>query len=474
MEESDLQAITQAGARIIRTVGMRIDGTDEFFEHLRAFGCEIKGIHVHFPARVVDEVMARMAEHRRTHPPEEGPVVPPTEVMWSTSGQALWCCDLKTDQLRPATKGDLADLCRVIDSVEGLDRTHPTFIPQDAPLKTREFHAFVTIILNSRKPHRVSAYSAEIIPYYYEALKVVCGSEGAARVMLQSLLPCKVWINSPFMIAREDVEASMGLRKLTGQPLVFSSMPVAGVATPVTIAGALTQMVAEVIGANILGLAVDNLLCGWCAGPLSFDMKAGIHTQWGPETVFLHAGAAQVASYLFGGTPSFHVPMTTAAKQPGAQSMMEKAFAMGMGFLAGARSFGGLTTLAFSDVGSAVQLMMELELVSCVRRMAAGFNVDPGRIGEAVIQEVAPRGAYYLNHDHTLAHFRDEQWFPELMDRRVPMAWNEDPQTMVDHARIKALRLIEKAPNQCPLAEDQRRDLQEILEAADRDIAAHG
>jgi len=358
----------------------------------------------------------------------------------------------------------------VIDSVEGLERTHPTFIPQDAPLETREFHAFVTIILNSREPHRVSAYSAEIVPYYYEALKVVCGSQDAAKAALRSLLPCKVWINSPFMIAQEDIEAPMRLRELTAQPLVFNSMPVAGVATPVTIAGALTQMVAEVIGANILSLAVDHHLCGWCVGPLSFDMKTGIHTQWGPETVFLHAGSAQVARYLFGGTPRLHAPMTTAAKQPGAQSMMEKAFGMGMGFLAGARSFGGLTTLAFSDVGSVVQLMMELELVSCVRKMAAGFDVDPDRIAEAVIEEVAPRGAYYLNHDHTLTYFRDEQWFPRLMDRRVPMAWRENPRTMVDNARDRALQLIQTAPNQCPLSKDQRRDLREILKAADQNV----
>jgi len=150
--------------------------------------------------------------------------------------------------------------------------------------------------------------------------------------------------------------------------------------------------------------------------------------------------------------------------------MMEKAFGMGMAFMAGVRSFGGLTTLAFSDVGSAVQLMMELELVSWMRKMAQGFEVDPDRIAEAVICEVAPRGAYFLEHEHTLHYFRAEQWFPELMDRQVPMAWKEDPKTMVENARTKALRLIESAPNPCPLSQAQRKELQKILDAADRDL----
>jgi len=308
----------------------------------------------------------------------------------------------------------------------------------------------------------------EVLPYFMEALAVVYGSMEEAKK--HTLLPAKVWINSPFMISWENVEAPMWMRNATGEPLTFNSMPVAGVATPVTIAGSLTQMVAEVIGANVLSSAVDGRLCGWIASPLSFDMRVGIHTQSGPESVCLVAGASQVAAYMFGGTPRFSAPMGTAAKVPGAQSMMEKAFGMGMAFMAGVRNFTGLTTLAFSDVGSVVQLMMELELVSWMRKMAQGFEVDPDRIAEAVICEVAPRGAYYLEHEHTLRYFREEQWFPELMDRQVPMAWKEDPKTMVENARAKALRLIESAPNPCPLSSAQRRELQKILDAADREL----
>ena len=175
---------------------------------------------------------------------------------------------------------------------------------------------------------------------------------------------------------------------------------------------------------------------------------------------------------MFGGRPTFGVLATTAAKIPGTQSMMEKAFGMGMAFMAGARDFGGLGILVFADIGSMVELMLDIELVSALRRLARGFKVDPERIAESVICEVAPRGAYFLEHEHTARHFREEQWLPELLDRRITTAWANDPRTMLDNARAKVLKLIQEAPNPCPLSSSQRRTLQEILDTADRELRA--
>jgi trimethylamine--corrinoid protein Co-methyltransferase len=180
-------------------------------------------------------------------------------------------------------------------------------------------------------------------------------------------------------------------------------------------------------------------------------------------------GAAQVAGALFGGTPTPSLGPVTAAKQPGVQSVMEKAIETTMGILAGVRHFGSLATLAFADVGSVVQLMLDVEMMQYFERLLQGLNTDPERLAEEVIAEVAPRGAYFLEHPHTLRYYRDELWFPELMDRRVPAAWMRDPRTMLDHARDKALRLLATAPNRCPLTADQRRELEQIAAAAERE-----
>jgi len=102
--------------------------------------------------------------------------------------------------------------------------------------------------------------------------------------------------------------------------------------------------------------------------------------------------------------------------------------------------------------------------------MRALDSRPPDRIAEGVICEVAHRGAYFLEHEHPLRHFRQEQWLPGLLDRWVVSGWANDPRTMLDNARDKALRLIREAPNRCPLSGGKRQEPQKILDTADREM----
>ena len=468
MDPEDLKAILDVAYRTLQKVPMTIDGTDEFFGYLREFGCEIKGRKVRFPDAVINKTMARIAEHKNARSVRLSD--PPREVTLSVSGQALYITQTEDDKLRKCTVQDLATLSRVVDAIPDLGRSHPSFIPQDAPLKTQELHAFGAIILNSKQAYRVSLYSPEVLPHYLRILEVICGSRQAAAAKARELNPCKVWVNSPMMIARENIEAPMLLRKLTGQPLNFAAMPVAGMATPVTPAGALAFMAAETIACNALSLAVDDRVIGWCDQPVFFDMKTAIHTQYGPEVLLLNAGERQLRRDLFGQELRIDSGLSTAAKKPGVQSMMEVASGIGFNYASGARSFGGLGTLAHSDIYSTVQLMLCLEVVGIFAKSAAGFEVTDDTLAEDVIAQVAPTGARFIDTDHTAKHYREVSWFPEFLDRRVPMAWAESPSDTLEAARAKALELEKSAPNLCPLDDGQKADIRKILKAADDDL----
>jgi len=119
-----------------------------------------------------------------------------------------------------------------------------------------------------------------------------------------------------------------------------------------------------------------------------------------------------------------------------------------------------------------VQLMLDLELMSHFQRLLQGIAVDDERIAEDLICRVAPTGAQFLATEHTARFNREELWVPELMDRRVPMAWATDPTDMVTNARDKARRLLGEAPNRCPLSQEQRAEVARIVAAADARVAA--
>ncbi|MGI5816493.1 MAG: trimethylamine methyltransferase family protein [Armatimonadota bacterium] len=477
LTDDECRRIVDAAARIAARVPLRVTGasagggeetpTDRLLAMLRQFGCEISDdrARVSFPAEVIDRVMAAIARRRASLPEE--PAEPADTLTYAASGQALWCCDAEGDRIRAATVEDQAALSRVVDAIPGLERTHPTFIPQDVPAATAEVHAFATIILNSSRPWRVSVYTAELLPHFIELDTLARGGDREA-VNDAPTFAAKAWWNTPFMLTGGNIAIGMKARELMGLPLTISTMPVAGAATPVTLAGCLALSTAEVLQCNAISLAVDERLMGWTAGPLTIDPRSGIHTQSGPAVQLIGLAARTVSAHLFGGRVTASGGPTTGAKVPGAQSMMEKTMQTAWAVQGGVRSFGSLATLATADVGSVVQLMLDVEMMRHFERLLEGIRVDEETIAEELICEIAPRGAYFLNEEHTGRHFREELFLPELIDSRVPMAWIDDPVTMLDNARRKALRLIEAAENRCPLSDEQRAQVREIVRDAER------
>lgn len=490
----DMQQIYDAALRVVKRVPLRCQATDEFYTYLREFGCEIDGDLVRFPAPVVDKVVGLIEEHRqRPRTPKaniqhdgrpsaatvdwggEGmdPEQPElsSQLSYCASGQGLYCCDVESDKVRLATVKDLADLSRVVEAIPNLGRAHPTFIPQDVPKETAELHAFATIILHSSQPYRVSVYSEKHIERFFE-MEVIARGGDVEAVKKNPTFACKLWFNSPFMISEENVRIAMKARELWGQPIEISIMPVAGSATPVTIAGCMVHQTAESLVCNIITSAVDGRLTGYRCGALATDMKTGNFTQSGPDVDLLQLASAEMAEFSFGGHVGVSRGPTTTAQVPGVQSMMEKSIATMFAVLCGTRSFGSLAVLSTADTGSLVQLMLDVEMMQYFQRLLDGVVVDAERLAEEVICEVSPEGARFMEHDHTLQYFREEMFSPELAHRNVAAAWIDGPETMLARARAKAKRLIETAPNRCTLSQAEQKAIRSILDAADREAEA--
>ena len=72
--------------------------------------------------------------------------------------------------------------------------------------------------------------------------------------------------------------------------------------------------------------------------------------------------------------------------------------------------------------GSLQMLVMSDEIIGMVRRLQRGVRVDEETLAVDVIDAVGP-GGHFLSQAHTLRHFRDEFWFPTLMDRKQYENW---------------------------------------------------
>ena len=467
--EPELERLFQDALRVWRAVPFRVQGTEEFFDYLTDYGCEADGEYVRFPKRVVDKVLARIAEEKQRWTAGHGNAEaswPASELRAFTHGQALHICDLETNRLRPATKADLVKWCHLVDAMGIQERSHPTFIPTDVCRGAADFHTFATIILNSRKAHRVSVYSARTLPFFVEACKIA-GEE----VRRDPVFAAKCWVNSPFMITRENIDVAMDARRLLGAPVTFGQMPVAGAAVPVTVAGALVQNTAESLALNAMRLAIDGLTHSIVGTSTVIDMVDACHRQSGPDLMLHMLAGSEMHAYLFGGQSTIAVAGVS-AQTVSPQSTYEKALSTAFNVAAGKRQL-GIGCLADSDVGSPVQLVLDHEMVGFFQHLFRDVSADDAHVGLDTILETLPRGARFLETDHTAQFFREVCWLPAFMDHRAPLAWMQNPSDMIDRARKRAGELEASAENQCPLSAPQRQQIRSLIREADalaRDI----
>ncbi|MFC1713537.1 trimethylamine methyltransferase family protein [Candidatus Poribacteria bacterium] len=476
LSESEMDRIFEGAVDVVRSISMQVRH-EKMLEVLSGYGCEVdmEKQRVRFPMTVLqsllDDIERQKAKARKAREsaaretPEDGKI----KLSCSASGQGLWAHDLETDEIRPATRQDLADVSRLIDAIPGLGRGHPTFIPQDVPVQTQDIHTLATIALNYSDPGAVSVYSPESVDYMVELGIIIRGSMEELRKR-----PCfhfSMYMTTPFKLCGPNVETALRMHKYGLAARLGGIFSIAGATTPVTLAGTLVHQTSENLISNIINRAFANIEGPSYGGsPLILDMKFAQQAENSPESHLMKLATGQIAQYCFGiGSGAGAGNPVTSAKIPGAQAVFEKTQALMFGLLSGARSFGSVGTLASADVGSLTQIIIDMEIIKSIQRLLNGIDVTDHKLAVDVIKEVGSDGNY-LAHEHTVKYMREEVWYPEILDRRNVGGWLEDPKTMVENAKEKVRDILLHAENKSALDEHQKREIVKLLKRADQQL----
>ncbi|MEN6404321.1 MAG: trimethylamine methyltransferase family protein, partial [Armatimonadia bacterium] len=69
LTDDEMAQVWRAALRVWAEVPLRAQGTEEFMQALRDFGCDIDGELVRFPSAVRDAVLARVEQSRSSRGP---------------------------------------------------------------------------------------------------------------------------------------------------------------------------------------------------------------------------------------------------------------------------------------------------------------------------------------------------------------------------------------------------------------------
>ncbi len=459
----ELESICSAVRRVLAKKGLRFV-IPEVLDVFRSSGFEIKDDVVYINSDQLDQALKTVPEKftRRGGNSSSDVMIGDGPPKFAVGSVAIWIIETAPEvKRRAATLNDMKQMTALSEALDSFEIGNAVVQPREVPVEVMH------VLWNRNNSVRMNkpaccwyGTSMETAKEGLEVLKLAAGGIDELRDLKRwaiTICPDSAlqWGHSSIgamIMAEADV------------PVEVLPMPFLGSTHPVTLAGALVQSAAEVLGIVVL----TQLVRPGC--PINYsasyggimDMSTGSHSFGAPESA-LFAAASTAVGKAFGLTTNM-MHGTTDSKLPDAQAAMERTFALMMPALAGADCItmaGSLLDFALS--ASYEQLVIDDEIVEYVKRIAKGSVIDKATLAEEEIMDL-PFGGHFIESSHTLEHFRSELYFPKLVDRRQWEAWYEDgAQAMVTRARKKAEEIIADSEPVQGLPPDRQQAVDEFV-----------
>jgi trimethylamine--corrinoid protein Co-methyltransferase len=323
---------------------------------------------------------------------------------------------------RYATMADFEKLVKLAYQSKWLHHSGGTVCePTDVPVNKRHLDMLYAHMRLSDKPFMGSVTDPKRAEDSVRMCELLFGERFVAENAVMTSL---ININSPLTFDNVMMGA-LEVYARAGQACIVSPFIVGGAMAPVTVAGTLTQVLAEVLaGVAYAQLVRPGAPVIFGAFVTSIDMNSGAPTMGTPEASQILYGAGQLARRL--GLPFRSGGALCTSKLPDAQAGYETANTLNAGLLGGVNFMlhsagwleGGL-------VASPEKLVLDADQLGALHRMAQGVPVDANAQALDAIREVGP-GGHYLGASHTQANFQSAFWRSEVLDYKPFETWAEE------------------------------------------------
>ncbi|MDF1718438.1 MAG: trimethylamine methyltransferase family protein [Antarcticimicrobium sp.] len=422
LTEEALEIIEANAETVLEEIGVNFVNNPGALELWRAAGAEIEGERVRIPRGLARKLCAtapsRYTQHARN--PEKSVEI---------GGKTLVCAPVYGPPFvrdvaggrRYATMEDFRKFVKLGYMSKWLHHSGGTVCePTDIPVNKRHLDMLLAHMTLSDKPFMGSVTDPSRAQDSVEMCEILFGKD---FVQENTVMTSLININSP-MTFDDVMMGALEVYARNNQACVISPFIVGGAMAPVSVAGTLTQVLAEVLA----GIAYSQLVrpgapVVFGAFVTSIDMNSGAPTFGTPEASQILYGAGQLARRL--GLPFRSGGGLCASKLPDAQAAYETAHTLNAALLGGVNFMlhacgwleGGL-------VSSFEKFVMDADQLGVLHKLAAGIAIDADSQAMDALREVGP-GGHYLGCAHTQANFKTAFWRTDLLDYKPFETWEE-------------------------------------------------
>ncbi len=418
-----IEIIEENAEKLLEEIGVKFVDNEPALRRWREAGAEVDGETVRFPRGMlkplIDKAPKQYTQYARN--PERSVEIGGKNLVLAPVYGPPFVRDMDGGR-RYGTIDDFQKFVKLGYMSKWLHHSGGTVCePTDVAVNKRHLDMLLAHMTLSDKPYMGSVTAPERAVDSVEMSKLLFGADFVDQHAVMTNL---INLNSPLVFDPIMMDA-LEVYAEAGQGCIISPFIVGGAMAPVTVAGTLTQVLAEVC----VGVAYSQLIRP--GAPVIFgtfvssiDMNSGAPTFGTPEASKILYGAGQLARRL--GLPYRSGGSLCGSKLPDAQAAYETANTLNAALLGGVNFMlhscgwleGGL-------VSSFEKFVLDVDQLGILHSIANGVDIDENAQAFGAFEEVGP-GGHFLGCAHTQSNFQSAFWRSEVLDYKPFEQWSEE------------------------------------------------
>lgn len=433
---------------------------------LKAQGAWVEGARARIPSYLVRRALATapssLKVHSRENDTQKDIVIGPCRVHYGPGPTCVNMIDPRSGERRKYLRKDAADVARTCDALPNIDFVMSLGTISDVTPDLADVSEFAEMIANTVKPIVAWSYTLDTCRDIYQIAVAIAGGEERLKQR-----PNYIFYAEPLspLVASSEATDKLVFCAQHSIPLVYTPCPMCGGTAPATSAGILVTALCESLHGLVISQAIHPGAPFVMGGVVSImDMRYSILAYGAPELSLQSAALTEMGRHI--GLPVWSTAGCTDSKLLDEQAAIEGAISILFAGLSGADLVHDVGYMEAGTTGSLQMTTMDDEIISYVKRLLRGIEVTPETLASNVIQQVGP-GGQFLATDHTLEHFKNEFWFPRLMDRMRWQDWRANGGLSMPDRVQRSLDEILRDHRPVPLQSNVQEQIDAILANAE-------
>jgi trimethylamine--corrinoid protein Co-methyltransferase len=332
---------------------------------------------------------------------------------------ALYYQNPTNDELVSFTRKHMRDLTRLGSALPLYDVISTPGIVRDVPEQFGDLYGSLEHLANTTKPLVLLVSDEHNFDPVLRMFEHLHGDLSSQPFVLPYFNPVSPLVMDPGTLLKMETAIGRGL------PIIFSNYSMAGASTPLTPAGILSLLLAELLAGLVISQVIKPgtpVVLGML--PVYFDMK-GLQTFYDPQSLLLNLACAEIMAH-------YDLPHCgTSGSGTGWGMDLMAADTYWMNVLTFALTKGGLAPFVGDSLGSKTisptTIVHVHEIIDQALHFASGFQLDDTQAALDEIAKVGPGGSF-LSSPSTLKNYKSGYYVSSVYPRLTMEQWQAEGQ----------------------------------------------